>query len=62
MDRVQPIKVEAREGYRIWFEYADGVAGELNRCPDALYMELTGCMWEEMHPRRLDGEAIARFK
>ena len=43
MELVQPIKVEAREGYRVWLEYAAGAAGDLDLCPDALYMELTGC-------------------
>ena len=27
---LQPIKVEARPGYRIWLEYDDGVCGELD--------------------------------
>ncbi len=30
MQLVQPIHVEAREGYRVWLEYADGVCGELD--------------------------------
>ena len=30
MELVQPTKVEARDGYRIWLEYADGAAGELD--------------------------------
>ena len=30
MELVQPVKVEAREGYTIWLEYADGPAGELD--------------------------------
>lgn len=30
MELVQPIKIEAREGYKIWLEYADGAAGELD--------------------------------
>ncbi len=73
--------------YKIWLEYADGAAGEvdlshlvgsgifkawedvelfrqvhitdyrsiawndqIDLCPDALYMDLTGCTWEEMYP------------
>ena len=43
MELVQPIKVEAHDGCRTWLEYAAGAVGELNLCPDALYMELTGC-------------------
>ena len=87
MDFVRPVKVEARDGYKIWLEYADGAAGEIDLshlvgsgifkawedaelfrqvhitdyrsiawnddidlCPDALYMDLTGCSWEEMYP------------
>ena len=30
MDFVRPIKVEARDGYKIWLEYADGVSGEVD--------------------------------
>ena len=30
MELVQPTKVEARDGYRIWLEYADGVCGEID--------------------------------
>jgi len=26
----RPVKVEAREGYRIWLEYSDGVSGEVD--------------------------------
>ena len=26
----RPVKVEAREGYRIWLEYSDGTAGEVD--------------------------------
>ena len=87
MELVQPTKVEARDGYRIWLEYADGAAGELDLshlvgsgvfkawedkaffrqvritdyraiawsdeielCPDALYMDLTGRAWDEVYP------------
>lgn len=90
MELVQPTKVEARDGYCIWLEYADGAAGEIDlshlvgsgvfkawedeaffrqvhiadyraiACseesylyPDVLYMELTGCTFEEMYPRQL---------
>ena len=27
---IRPIAVEAREGFRIWLEYSDGVAGEVD--------------------------------
>lgn len=27
---LQPVEVEAREGYRIWLRYADGAAGEVD--------------------------------
>lgn len=27
---LQPVAVEAREGYRIWLRYADGVEGEVD--------------------------------
>ena len=27
---VQPTEVEVRDGYRIWLQYADGVAGEID--------------------------------
>ena len=30
MDLVQPTHVEARDNYRIWVEYADGVSGEID--------------------------------
>ena len=76
---LRPVEVEAREGYRLWLRYEDGVSGEvdlsglagcgvfeawrepglfervsiadhraiawnddLELCPDALYLELTG--------------------
>ena len=82
---IRPIRVEPRPGYRIWVEYEDGVAGEvdlsdmagkgmfiawnepgffekvhvtshrsvawnedLEICPDALYMEITGKPFEEL--------------
>ena len=87
---VRPIEVEARPGYRIWLQYSDGVAGEIDLsdvagkgifkvwdepgcfqkvyiaphraiawndevelCPNALYMELTGKTWEEL-PGEMD--------
>lgn len=87
MELVQPTNVEARGGYRIWLEYADGAAGELDLshlvgsgvfkawedeaffhqvritdyraitwsgeielCPDALYVDLTGRAWDEAYP------------
>ena len=76
---INPITVEARDGYRIWLQYSDGTSGEIDLsdlagrgvfrawnapgcfesvriaphraitwndeielCPDALYLELTG--------------------
>ena len=82
---VRPVRVEPRPGYRIWLEYSDGVAGEVDLsdmagrgvfrawnelgyfdrvhitphqsiawdeeieiCPDAMYMELTGKTFEEL--------------
>ena len=27
---IQPIRVEPRPGYRVWIEFADGVAGEVD--------------------------------
>ena len=82
---IHPMEVEAREGYRIWLRYSDGVEGEidlsdlagkgvfaawnepgyfekvhiddsgavawdadLELCPDALYLELTGKTFEEL--------------
>ena len=27
---LQPVEVEAREGYRIWIRYADGASGEVD--------------------------------
>ena len=30
MDEVQPIKVEARDGFSIWLAYSDGASGELD--------------------------------
>ncbi len=89
---IRPTSVEARDDYRIWLRYSDGVDGEIdlshlagrgvfkswkNRscfetvhmapaggiawsddielCPDALYMQLTGKSVTEMMPgaRRL---------
>ena len=82
-----PIKVEPRDGYRIWIEYSDGESGEvdlsefagigvfeawddraffeqvhigeggevawgddLDMCPTALYLKLTGKPLEEVLP------------
>ena len=30
MDEVQPIEVEARDGFSIWIAYSDGASGELD--------------------------------
>ena len=91
-----PIEVEAREPYRIWLRYSDGVSGEIDLsdvagkgvfkawdepgcfkqvhidefgavawndeidlCPHALYMELTGKTWEEL-PLEPEVEALAQ--
>lgn len=85
---VRPIEVGAREGYRIWVRYDDGVEGEvdlsdlagrgvfgawrdraffesvgideagaiawggnIDLCPDAIYLRLTGKAPEEVFPR-----------
>ena len=82
---IKAVKVEPRPGYRIWVEFSDGVAGEIDLsdvagrgifaawnepgffekvhvdsygavawskdidlCPDALYMEITGKSFEEL--------------
>ena len=82
---IRPVAVEAREGRRIWLQYSDGAAGEvdlsgmagkgvfkawdepgcfeqvhidaygsviwneeIDLCPYALYMELTGKAWDEL--------------
>ncbi len=82
---IRPIDVEARDGYRLWLQYSDGVSGELDLshlvgkgifaawkepanfkkayiaehraiawddeielCPDALYMEITGQSLEDL--------------
>jgi len=82
---IRPTEVEPREGYRIWLQYSDGSAGEVDLshlagrgvfeawkdraffatahlseggaiawgedielCPDALYMQLTGKSVEEV--------------
>ena len=82
---IEPVEVEARQGYRVWLRYSDGAAGEidlsdlagrgvfeawnesgsfervhiashraiawdddLELCPDALYMELTGKSFDEL--------------
>lgn len=84
---IRPTEVEARDGYRIWLRYSDGVAGEadlshlaghgpfaawnnrrcfeavhigpsggvawgddIELCPDALYMQITGKAVEEVMP------------
>lgn len=84
----RPTEVEPREGFRIWLEYDDGSAGEvdlshlqgkgvfiawedraffesvsiseygaiewgneIDLCPDALYMQLTGKTVEELMPK-----------
>ena len=84
---IRPTAVEPREGHRIWIEYSDGAAGEvdlshlagggvfeawddrayfaavriteydaiawgdeLELCPDALYMQLTGKSLEQIMP------------
>ena len=93
---IRPVKVEPRPKYRIWVEFSDGVAGEVDLsdlagrgvfaawneqgvfekvhidstgavawsedvdlCPDALYMEITGKSFEELteevEPLALDG-------
>ena len=93
---IRPKNVEAREDYRIWLEFSDGAAGEVDLshlagrgvfaawdtpncfdsvrlgpggsiawgddielCPDALYMQLTGKSVEEYMPavRALTGNA-----
>ena len=87
MAPIRPTAVEPREGNRIWLEYSDGSAGdvdlshlagggvfevwndrayyaavriteydaiawgdELELCPDALYMQLTGKSLEQIMP------------
>ena len=82
---IQPVSVQPRPGYRIWIEFSDGAAGEIDLsdlagrgvfaawnepgcfdkvhvaphraiawnddielCPDALYMEITGKSFEEL--------------
>ncbi len=82
---IRPVEVEAREGYRLWLRFSDGVSGvldlshlvgkgmftawvepeyfrkayiaehraivwdeDIELCPDALYMELTGKSLEEL--------------
>ena len=30
MELVEPVKVEARDGWRIWVAFADGVSGEID--------------------------------
>ena len=30
MELVRPVRVEARDGWRIWVEFADGVSGEVD--------------------------------
>ena len=87
MVTIRPTAVEPREGHRIWLEYSDGSAGEvdlshlagggvfeawndrahfaavriteydaiawgeeLELCPDALYMRLTGKSLEQIMP------------
>ena len=82
---IRPVEVEARDGYRLWLRYSDGVSGELDLshlvgrgmfaawvepanfknahiaehraiawdeeielCPDALYMEITGKALEDL--------------
>ncbi len=87
MAPIRPTAVESREGHRIWIEYSDGSAGEvdlshlagggvfevwndracfdavriteydaiawgeeLELCPDALYMRLTGKSVEQIMP------------
>ena len=84
---IQPVFVEPRPGHRIWIEYSDGLAGEIDLsglvgrgafevwsnpgcfekvriashraiaweddielCPDALYLKLTGKSVEEVMP------------
>ena len=82
---IQPVSVQPRSGYRIWIEFSDGVAGEIDLshltgrgvfaaweepgcfdkvhitphraiawnddidlCPDALYLEITGKSFEDL--------------
>ena len=86
-DPLRPVAVAARDGFRIWLRYADGIEGEvdlshlagkgvfaawrdrsffeevrigggngiswgneIDLCPDALYLQLTGKRPEEMMP------------
>lgn len=86
-DPLWPVAVEARDGYRIWLRYADGVEGEVDpsdmvgrgvfeawrepgffkrgyisewrsvawneaieRCADALHLEITGKSPEDIMP------------
>ena len=88
---IRPVKVEPREGFRIWIRYADGASGvvdlsplagrgvfaawndrrcfddvhiapaggiawnsDLELCPDALYLQLTGASVEDV----LTGHAV----
>ncbi len=90
---IRPVEVEARDGYRLWLRYSDGVSGEVDLshlvgrgmfeawqepenfkkvfiaqhrsiawdeeielCPDAIYMELTGKTLEEL-PDAVDAPA-----
>ena len=84
---IRPVSVQPRPEYRIWIEFSDGAAGEIDLsdlagrgmfvawnepgcfdkvhvaphraiawnddielCPDALYMEITGKSFEEVMP------------
>jgi hypothetical protein len=42
------IEVRPLPGYKIHLQYADGVAGEVDLCADALYMQITGKTAEEV--------------
>ena len=95
-DPLRPVAVAAREGYRIWLRYSDGVEGEvdlsrlvgtgvfaawrdrgffervhigpgpaiawsdeIDLCPDALYLQLTGKKPEDIWPGLRNGIASA---
>ena len=50
------VEVLPLDGYRIWVRFNDGTQGEIDMCPDALYLRLTGKPVDEIFPGLRDSD------
>jgi len=48
------IEVAPRANFRLFLRYDDGTSGEIDLCPDSLYMQLTGMRPEQVFPKLKD--------